>query len=112
MGLFSSSRSSSKNYSYVDNSYTETHTYTDAGAIEAGKGIAETALDLARFSVESVGSREAMALQAMEDYGNNALEKVAQSYQESDAETMQTIFKYTAITAAVVGVAFMLKGKL
>lgn len=128
MGLFSSSSSSSKNYSTVDNSYTETHTYTDAGAIEAGAGIAETALSLAEFSLQTVGEREKQALDfaagvsenmadysvlslsRVADYSENALAKVADSYQESDAQTMQTIIKWGSGALMVAALAWALKG--
>jgi hypothetical protein len=111
MGGSSSSSSSSSNYSSIDNSLTQNYNYTDAGAIEAGENIAVSALDLANSSIESVGKREAQALTAMQDFGENAMSLVANSYKESDAETMQSIFKYSAITAAVIASAYLLKGK-
>lgn len=111
MGGSSSSKSSSSNYSSIDNSYHETNTTTDHGALEVAKSISTNAMDLANYSLESVGVREAQALNAMADFGESAMTKVANSYKESDAETMQAIFKYSAVAAAVIGVAYGLGRK-
>lgn len=133
MGGSSSSRSSSSNYSSIDNSYHELNateeyddsfntdnsknyedsfnTYTDHGALEVAESLVSNSLDLAQMSIESVGEREQMALNAVTSIGQSALSHVASSYKESDAETMQTIFKYSAITAAVISAAILLKGK-
>ena len=106
MGGSSSSKSSSSNYSSIDNSYHETNTTTDFGALEIAESITTNAIDLANYSLESVGEREAQALNSMALFGESAMSHVANSYKESDAETMQTIFKYSAIAAAVIGVAY------
>lgn len=125
MGGSSSSSNATSNYSSVDNSIT----YTDLGAIEAGTSVSLEAMELAKNSLDSMalsndsafefGSKAfdfsdgqtGMALQAMQDFGNNALEKVADSYQESDAQTMQEIFKYSAITAGIFAAAIVMRGK-
>ena len=107
MGLFSSSKSSSKYYqtTEIDNS----QTLIDAGAIAAGENIAESAMDLSAKAIDAMTGSNQGALQAMQDMGNNALNIMASTVRDQDSVTIENLGKYLSWGLGAVAVALILR---